>query len=245
MTEPANRLDQLIEAERAQLVPASGASERGWAALEARLEAGASPVVDVPPPAAASGHLGKVLVLVGILGVVAIGFGVIDREPNEPAAEQMPVASAPEAATTTPDPPPASPPEAVAPDAPKVEVDEPAPQPVEEAEPEPATRQAPRHGKAPRPHAETGGADSMEDELKILEEAKSALNRKDAAGALSALARHRKQFPRGLFVEEREAMRVEALCAAGRGEEGERAQSRFMKRYPKSPFIGRVEGACK
>jgi hypothetical protein len=62
-----------------------------------------------------------------------------------------------------------------------------------------------------------------------------------AAEALAALNGHERDFPRGTLAEERDALRVQALVAAG---EREAAQSRarsFHKRFPQSLLAPTVD----
>jgi hypothetical protein len=46
------------------------------------------------------------------------------------------------------------------------------------------------------------------------------------------------------MAEEREAERVQSLCALGRVEQGRRAAARFVRRYAGSPLSSRVRDAC-
>jgi hypothetical protein len=44
--------------------------------------------------------------------------------------------------------------------------------------------------------------------------------------------------------QERSAARVLALCQAGKRVEARQAEAQFEARFPRSPLLGRVRGAC-
>jgi hypothetical protein len=74
-------------------------------------------------------------------------------------------------------------------------------------------------------------------ELGLLEPARSSIARSDFAGALAAIARHQREYPRGQLAEEREALRVRALWGMGARTDAERAAALFRKRYPHSGLL--------
>ena len=57
--------------------------------------------------------------------------------------------------------------------------------------------------------------------------ARAALARGKAAEARQALERHKRQFPTGQLVEERQALWVQALAAAGQGDEARNTAEQF------------------
>ena len=75
-------------------------------------------------------------------------------------------------------------------------------------------------------------------ELELLEPARSAIARGDDAAALSAIARHEREFQNGLLTEERSALRVRALWGMGRVAEADAAAKAFRQRYPRSALLG-------
>jgi hypothetical protein len=81
-----------------------------------------------------------------------------------------------------------------------------------------------------------GGDDDLDHERDLLEAARTALGRGDAAGALRQLGLHVVRYPAGRLVEEREALRVEALAAAGDRERARAAALEFRRRFPASLF---------
>lgn len=82
------------------------------------------------------------------------------------------------------------------------------------------------------------------DDLALVEAAEAALRADDPARALELLRRHEQRFPRAVTAEEREALRVLALCAAGRTVEGRGARSVFLREHPRSAYRERIEKAC-
>jgi len=84
----------------------------------------------------------------------------------------------------------------------------------------------------------TAAARQYAAELALLEPARSALARGDNAAALSAIARHERDFEAGFLAEERSALRVRALWGMGRISEAEAAAKAFRARYPRSALLG-------
>jgi hypothetical protein len=79
-------------------------------------------------------------------------------------------------------------------------------------------------------------ASRLREERGLLEGARRALGSGSSAPALAAIAEHEARFSDGALVEEREALRVQALVRAGRGDEARVALSRFKARFPSSLF---------
>jgi outer membrane protein assembly factor BamD (BamD/ComL family) len=80
--------------------------------------------------------------------------------------------------------------------------------------------------------------------MRLLRRARSALNDGDPTQALARLTVHAETFARGQMVEDREALRVQALCKAGREAEARAAATAFLARYPNSPHAARVQRIC-
>jgi hypothetical protein len=85
--------------------------------------------------------------------------------------------------------------------------------------------------------------DRLRRERASLEVARTALTRGDFAGALAAIDRHARDFPRGQLAEERESMRVQALVGLGRTSEARDQASRFRRDFPGSMLQGAVDTA--
>jgi hypothetical protein len=81
-------------------------------------------------------------------------------------------------------------------------------------------------------------------ETALLQRAQAALAAGDAGAALTALAEHATKFAGGVLARERDALRVTALCAAGRRAEGEAEAAAFLRAHGDSLLADRVRGAC-
>jgi hypothetical protein len=149
-----------------------------------------------------------------------------------------------------------------APDVPAPETSPPAvvPSAVNELEPRTVGAPAPVPGKATRvrnapppttaptptdraPRAPRTTPD-LEGEARLLEQADADLRRGDAHAALARLEEHAAKYPAGALREEREGVRVVALCRAGRDQEGRQAAERFLARSPRSALATRIRAAC-
>ena len=71
-------------------------------------------------------------------------------------------------------------------------------------------------------------------ERALLDVARSALARGEAAEALSAAERHRREYADGALVEEREAIAIKALVALGRKDEAAQRLANLEKTHPNS-----------
>jgi hypothetical protein len=114
----------------------------------------------------------------------------------------------------------------------------------EDTEPHPEPERAhsqpePAHGATERsPAIEQVPAPSI-DELHAIARARALLPR-DPEAALELLTRIAREHPRGYFVEERAALTIVALDAAGKSELAEERAKAFLRAYPRSPHAGRV-----
>ncbi len=90
-----------------------------------------------------------------------------------------------------------------------------------------------------RRSAPVGGVDV---EAPLISAAVKALSNGDADRALEILATHRRRFPDGVMGEDREAVRIFAMCRAGRDASSSRAE--FLRRWPSSPHAPKVREAC-
>jgi|GEM_PF-2008989 len=104
-------------------------------------------------------------------------------------------------------------------------------------------RTAPRTANAAVPVASAPTTASLSAQQTLLDTARRALARGDHAAALEALSWHRAQFARTALAEERDALTVKALRAAGRSGEAEAAAVRFARLYPRSVFLAGMGGA--
>jgi len=81
---------------------------------------------------------------------------------------------------------------------------------------------------------------ALRDEVALLDQARAALASGNTAAALSALDRHKREFPRGFLSSEAEVLRVEALVKAGRTAEARAQGERLLSREPNGPQAKRV-----
>ena len=72
-------------------------------------------------------------------------------------------------------------------------------------------------------------------EAELLEQARAAL-RADPARALQRANEHAARFPRGVLVQEREVLAIQALRKLGRSADADRRAAAFVKAFPGSAF---------
>jgi hypothetical protein len=72
-------------------------------------------------------------------------------------------------------------------------------------------------------------------EAELLEQARTAL-KSDPNRALERAREHARRFPRGVLVQEREVLAIQALRRLGRDAEADRRADAFAKAFPGSPF---------
>jgi len=117
-------------------------------------------------------------------------------------------------------------------------VEAPTPVPAKTARVRPNPASNDRAARVPRVTAD------LEGEARLLEQADADLRRGDANAALARLAEHAAKYPAGALREEREGVRVVALCRAGREAEGKAAAERFLARSPHSALATRIRATC-
>jgi hypothetical protein len=112
-------------------------------------------------------------------------------------------------------------------------------QPAGEGLPAAAVNAEPSSSRAKTPALQPAPAS---EELDLIVTARNALAARRHAEARAAAERHARQFPSGVFTEEREA--ILALCACRETGAGERARS-FIDHRPDSLFAERIREDCK
>ncbi|WP_437292926.1 hypothetical protein [Sorangium sp. So ce426] len=80
----------------------------------------------------------------------------------------------------------------------------------------------------------------LREELTLLGDARAALRRGDASGALRIAEQARLRFPGGALAQEREALTIEALWQSGDRAAAAQRASAFLLAYPSSPHIPRL-----
>ena len=93
-----------------------------------------------------------------------------------------------------------------------------------------------------RPRAASGG-DALAREQLLLQRARSALLHQDGEAALEGVRLHSRPFPTGALVEEREALRVDALMLLQRTAEARARAADFHRRWPGSLLGDMVDHA--
>ncbi|MBL8918797.1 MAG: hypothetical protein JNJ54_08070 [Myxococcaceae bacterium] len=212
-------------------LPPSGFEERVGSRLAeslASLGAGAASAT-AGATAAASGAVvatGKLVVGAVLVLTTGVGLGVaVDRVVLRPEVQPpAPGVGAPPAPVAAP---PAEPPVAAPP---AVDVT-----PALVGPDRPAVKPDPRPDPKPDLARPSGGRDvSLAAERALLEVARAALAKGDTVHALEALERHQREHAQGRLREEREALFIEGLRAAGRDQEAEARREKFLREFPES-----------
>jgi len=228
--------EQPSAAARAKVLAAMGIG--AGAATAAAVKVGAAAAGGSLAPKAAAATLGgfaaaKWAALAVGVAVVGATAGYVRHEAH--VHETRSVMSAP-ASVAAPPPPSIAPsiPLATAETAP---VETPVAAPVVAvAEDAPRARVVEARAKAvPAPHPSALG-----EQVSALDSARRALAAGDAPAAVGALDDYAVRFPDGALVEEAEALRVQALLAAGDRAAATRAGDRFLAAHPNSPHAARV-----
>jgi hypothetical protein len=82
--------------------------------------------------------------------------------------------------------------------------------------------------------------DSLPAELSALDQARAALSRRDASGALRLLDDYARHFPKRRLDTEATVLRIEALVARGDRATAARLGKEFLARQPNGPYARRV-----
>ena len=90
----------------------------------------------------------------------------------------------------------------------------------------------PKPARNARPSGDSGTT-----ELELLARAQAAYTQRDFSRAIALISDLNRWFPNGHLAEEREALRVRSLMAAGRAAEGQRAAAAFAVRFPRSVLL--------
>ncbi len=88
-------------------------------------------------------------------------------------------------------------------------------------------------------------ADTLADQIAAMDAIRSALASGSGGRALRLVDDYERRFPRGAFVEEAEALRVEAIAKSGDRAAASRAADRFLAAHPNSPHAARVRALVK
>ena len=91
----------------------------------------------------------------------------------------------------------------------------------------------------------SGGAHDLAAERALLDRVQSALRAGDVSGAQRAIGAHARRFPTGILAEEREALAIKTLVAAGRHQEAQKRAAKFRERFPEGLFRPSVDEAVE
>lgn len=95
-----------------------------------------------------------------------------------------------------------------------------------------------------RVDAEAPSAETLAQELALLDDASAAVSRGEPAQALEVLAEHARRFPHGQLEDARRATRVQALCNLGRTEDARAEAAALRRDHPESAVAARTEKTC-
>ncbi len=240
----ADVLAALVEAERTSMQPRKGSKGQTWkrvvgtVAVDAPLPV--EPTSIAGPTAASTAPWLKIVLGLVLGGVVAVGGYRLANDPEPVPTTRARTAGEPDEAP----PPPASQPEAPS------ALAEPALPVVAPTEPTPASTDAPQTATPPaseppkKPPPEPPASDLAE-ETRLLARARARLRAGSPDEALAPLGEHARRFPKGQLAEDRMVLRAQALCEAGKREDGRKAVAALRKAFPSSSHLPRVQRACE
>lgn len=241
MKPPSDSARRLLEQYRESITLGAEQKARLGGVVHERVLRGDAPRFDVTPAAQAAPEPSFIQQLWSstagkwVLGVLALGAaGGVGHQivRDEPAPAAQVAHSAPLAPQVALAPPP-------------VPEQEHAQPPVGEQQRPPAvSSNRPRVEKAlPAPSAATEEP-TIDEEVKLVNGAQSALRAGNSKQALELLAQHAARFPNGKLGTLRQVTQMMALCQAGQRAEARRQAAEFLARKPSSPFAERVKGIC-
>jgi hypothetical protein len=121
-----------------------------------------------------------------------------------------------------------------------------APKPVAVAElaVAPAENRAPAEDRMPARVRPAGSvAPDLREEIRLLDQARSAVRAGEGSQALALLTRYSRRYPRGQFRQEAQVLRVEALKLSGNQQAAVALGKKFVAAHPESLHVERVERA--
>lgn len=228
---------ELIDAARDMHEPSARRRARVRQAIEAEVAGGVGLVVLHASSALALPA--KIVAATIVLGAATTGVWLA-RHHAAAGQAQIPFAGAVISQTTT------------APPAPRPALASPPSDAVKEAPPaaEFPAAPAPRPAKPASPTArelEPTGSDtakSLAAETSLLEQANAAVREGDGVRALALLGEYDKQYKSGVLFEERSAAEVLAQCLVGRDDQARAKARTFLRRWPHSPLVRRLNASC-
>lgn len=110
--------------------------------------------------------------------------------------------------------------------------------------PKAAVPATPSQGEAASPEAADGPSGQLSEELAVLSEVRSSIQAGAPTRALDLLSRYEARFGQPILGMEADALRVDALCKAGRQDAARASARAFQNEWPGSPLQRRVSAAC-
>lgn len=92
--------------------------------------------------------------------------------------------------------------------------------------------------------AEATPSDDLAAEARSLARVRASIRQGRHGNALQQLKRHGSEFPRGRLIGERRALRVLALCGAGKRERARSEAKSLVKGHPRAPFVAALTNSC-
>lgn len=172
--------------------------------------------------------LAKVPASLALLCAIGVGFSVWPKASSsslstEPVATSATAVIAPKAPETTPAP------------------SEPQSEPSMRVEDLPPAPLANANTNTNEKRNTSARADSsFNDELALMESARTALSKNDAEVCIRALDRYDRRFPHGMFAEEAPVMRLEALVAKGDRDRARALGESILAKNPDGPHASRI-----
>ena len=83
---------------------------------------------------------------------------------------------------------------------------------------------------------------TLEQELKLVHGAQTALKAGDTSRAFSLLYEHATRFPKGKLTQQRQVTHVVALCLAGKANDARDELAEFLLKNPGSPLAEQAQG---
>lgn len=108
---------------------------------------------------------------------------------------------------------------------------------VKEAAPERSPRAV---GATTRAPSAAASSSTLQEQIALIDRARTAARSGQPAATLAALAEYSKQFPRGELQQEATMLRIEALVARGDKRSAAVLGRRFLAEHPRSALSGRV-----
>ncbi len=176
--------------------------------------------------------------------VVSTGAIALSPAPTlQPRGAQVTAPSAAQASVPASVVPPAQ--AAGTPDPLDVQPDEPAPLPaprvIRKANASDVAPPGPAAPGAPPPTASYSSTnDGLAAEVRLLDEARSALSSGASTRALGLLAQHQRQYPRSRLANEAFVMRLDALSRSGQRDRARQLASAYLARRPNAPHAARI-----